>query len=344
MRKNLNRVRVEGYVYEHSLAVKQVANQASKNFGQDFIGGELSIAVDELGMNVLTIHYTYVTPTTSTGKPNSTYNILKRIIEDKVAIQDEAGNMVQKSKTWIEAGKDNAFRVRADSAIALNDFYTQDDRQVSAKRIEGGFLSIITDELVAEESRNTFTVDMLISSVKHVDADPEKYIENDYVDLGGYVFNFRNDILPMNLMVTNPDGMKFFEDMDASPAQPIYLKVWGRINCTTVETERVEESAFGKAAVTSFKRQNREWIVTGAATVPYDFGDESIMTAEEVVKALQDREVRWAEIKKRNDEYRASQSAGGAGLNFGTAAATATTAIPSPSTASSVGFGSGFKF
>lgn len=341
MRKNLNRVRVEGYVYEHNLAIKQVQNKESKNFGQDFIGGELSIAVDEMGINILTIHYTYVTPTTSTGKANSTYAILKKIIEDKIAIQDEAGNMIQKSRTWIEAGKANAFRVRADSAIALNDFYTQDDRQVSAKRIEGGFLTMITDDLVEEESRNTFQVDMLISSVKHIDADPEKYIANDYADLGGYVFNFRNDILPVNLMVTNPDGMKFFEDMDASPAQPVYLKVWGRINCTTIETERVEESAFGKAAVTSFKRQNREWIVTGAATVPYDFGDESIMTADEVVKALQDREVRWAEIKKRNEDYRASQSAGGAGINFGASTQAAT---PAPSAAPSVGFGSGFKF
>ena len=341
MRKNLNRVRVEGYVYEHSLAVKQVQNQASKNFGQDFIGGELSIAVDEQGLNILTVHYTYVTPTTSTGKPNSTYNILKRIIEDKVAIQDEAGNLVQKSKTWIEAGKENAFQVRADSAIALNDFYTQDDRQVSAKRIEGGFLSFVTDDLVEEESRNTFQVDMLISNVNHVDANPEKYIANDYVDLNGYIFNFRNDIMPVNLSVTNPDGMKFFEDMDASPAQPVYLKVWGRINCTTVETERVEESAFGKAAVTSFKRQNREWIVTGAATVPYDFGDETVMTADEVVKALQDREVRWAEIKKRNDEYRASQSAGGAGLNFATVTQTPQAA---PAAIPTTGFGSDFKF
>lgn len=341
MRKNLNRVRVEGYVYEHSLAVKQVQNQASKNFGQDFIGGELSIAVDEQGLNILTVHYTYVTPTTSTGKPNSTYNILKRIIEDKVVIQDEAGNLVQKSKTWIEAGKENAFRVRADSAIALNDFYTQDDRQVSAKRIEGGFLSLVTDGLVEEESRNTFQVDMLISNVNHVDANPEKYIDNDYVDLNGYIFNFRNDIMPVNFSVTNPEGMKFFEDMEASPAQPVYLKVWGRINCTTIETERVEESAFGKAAVTSFKRQNREWVVTGAATVPYDFGDETVMTADEVVKALQDREVRWAEIKKRNDEYRASQSAGGAGLNFGTATQTPQAA---PAAIPTTGFGSGFKF
>ena len=341
MRKNLNRVRVEGYVYEHSLAVKQVQNQASKNFGQDFIGGELSIAVDEQGLNILTVHYTYVTPTTSTGKPNSTYNILKRIIEDKVAIQDEAGNLVQKSKTWIEAGKENAFRVRADSAIALNDFYTQDDRQVSAKRIEGGFLSLVTDGLVEEESRNTFQVDMLISNANHVDANPEKYIDNDYVDLNGYIFNFRNDIMPVNFSVTNPEGMKFFEDMEASPAQPVYLKVWGRINCTTIETERVEESAFGKAAVTSFKRQNREWVVTGAATVPYDFGDETVMTADEVVKALQDREVRWAEIKKRNDEYRASQSAGGAGLNFGTATQTPQAA---PAAIPTAGFGSGFKF
>ena len=37
MRKPQNTERIEGRIYQHDLAVKQVQNQASENFGKDFI-------------------------------------------------------------------------------------------------------------------------------------------------------------------------------------------------------------------------------------------------------------------------------------------------------------------
>lgn len=294
MRKNLNTEHIEGRVYEHELAIKAVSNTASKNFGKEFIAGTLDIATDEEGLNVVQVHFTFVTETTSKGNKNSTYTALKKIIDE--------------GKCWLTDGKDAATKVKIDTALALNDFFTQDDTHISVKQNEGGFVTII-NELCAENERNTFMTDILITDVKHIDANPEKNIAADYVSVRGAVFNFKNDILPVEFVVKNPAGMKYFEDLDAAPSNPIYTKVWGRIVSESIEVQRTEESAFGEASVSTSKRNVKEWVVTGTAKVPYDFGDEQVMTVDEVTKAMQDREVMLAERKKQSQEYRASKAA-----------------------------------
>ena len=310
MRKATNSERIEGRVYQHSLTVKTVQNQTSPNFGKEFIAGDIEIAVDEAGLNVIPVHFTYVTPTTSSGAENRTFSVLKKIIDG--------------GKTWITNGKDEALKVRIDTAIALNDFYTQDGTLVSTKKNEGGFVSIINGELAPENERNTFTVDMLITAVNRIEKNEEKNINEDFVTVRGAIFNFRNELLPLDFLVRNADGMKYFEDLGVTGAEPLYTKVWGRINCGTILNEVKEDSAFGESAVRTYERKIREWVITGTAKVPYEFGDENVLTADEVTKAQQDREVMLAETKKRSEEYRASKST--ADNAFGT---TATAPIPS---------------
>ena len=309
MRRATNSERIEGRVYQHSLAIKTVQNQTSANFGKEFISGDLEVAVDEAGLNVIPVHFTYVTSTTSSGAENRTFSVLKKIIDG--------------GKTWILNGKDEALKVRIDTAIALNDFYTQDGNLVSVKKNEGGFVSIINGELALENERNTFTVDMLITGVNRTEKNEEKNINEDFVTVRGAIFNFKNELLPVDFLVRNVDGMKYFEDLGVTGAEPIYTKVWGRINCGTILNEVKEDSAFGESAVRTYERKIREWVITGTAKVPYDFGDENILTAAEVTKAQQDREVMLAETKKRSEEYRANKNA--VDNSFGNVATTAPT-------------------
>ncbi len=294
MRKPQNTERIEGRIYQHDLAVKQVQNKDSANFGKDFINGNLEIATDEEGLNVIKVHFTYVTETTSKGTKNNTYTNLKKIIEE--------------GKTWVADGKDNAMKVRVDTALALNDFYNNNDELVSAKTNEGGFVTFI-NELGEEKERNTFSVDMVITNVEHKDADDEKNIEEHAV-VRGAIFNFRNALLPVDFKVKSADGMKYFEDLGATNAEPVYTKVWGKIISETSTTTQEVESAFGEAAVRTYKSTNKEWVITGTAKVPYDFGDENVLTAEELTKASQDRQTYLAEVKQRADEYKASRAAG----------------------------------
>jgi len=307
MRKPQNTERIEGYIYQHDLSVKQVQNQSSDNFGKDFINGNIEVATDETCLNVVKVHFTYVTPTTKSGAENRTYTVLKKIIDE--------------NKVVTSVGKENATKVRIDTALALNDFYNSNDELVSAKTNEGGFVTIVNELTQDEKLRNTFSVDMVITNVSHVDADPEKRIDKDYVSVRGAVFNFRNDLLPVEFSVENADGMKYFEDLGASNSNPIYTKVWGRIVSEITTTTSEVESAFGEPAVRTYQNTTKKWVITGTAKVPYDFGDENILTAAELTKAMQDREVHLADVKKRAEEYRASRAA-----NSSTPAAAATTA------------------
>lgn len=288
-----NREKIEGRVYQFDLSIKTVQNESSKNYGTEFISGNLEVAVDEDILNVIPIHFTYVVEQTKNGKKNATYTALKKIIEE--------------GKTIIADGKDEATKVRIDTALGLNEFYTQDDQLVSVKTNEGGFVTII-NELGPVEERNTFATDIVITNVSRVEADEEKNIKEDYAIVKGAIFDFRGALLPVDFVVRNPQGLNYFEDLGASGSNPIYTKVWGKINCETITRVVEEESAFGEAAVRTYERKTKEWVITGSSRVPYEFGDEEVLTSEELTKLMQDRELMLADLKKRNDEYKAQKA------------------------------------
>ena len=131
MRKNINTCNIEGLLYEQNLEIKTVQNQQSANFGTEFIRGTVSVATDDALVNVITVNYTYVTPTTKNGGVNNTFNNLKRIMET--------------GKTVVKDGAAAAMKVKLNPSIALNDFYPQgNDELVSQQRSDGGFVSIIS--------------------------------------------------------------------------------------------------------------------------------------------------------------------------------------------------------
>ena len=299
MRKNLNTCHIEGYLYDISKLKKKVSGEQSKNPGTEFFTGDINIAVDEEGLNVVPVHFSYVTAVYSkSGKENKTFTALDKIYTNK-------------SKTWLESGKDEAFKVKIDGNLALNDFFADDGSRVSARRCDGSFLNIVTS-LCDVSERNTYQADIVITKVVHVDANPDKNIDKDFTSLNGICFNYRNDLLPMSFSVHNDGGMKYFEGKEPTEKDPLYTKIWGHINNKTIKIEKTEESAFGEASVTTYENKSHEWVVTGTAKVPYDYGDEEVLTPDDLNKGMQNREVLWAEIKKRNDEYLASKNANNA--------------------------------
>lgn len=294
MKKMINREFIEGRLYQHNLTLKQVQNKDSANFGKNFISGTVDIATDEEGLNVISVHYTYVTEMTNGGKVNVTYGVLKSIIEG--------------GKAWITDGKDAAMKLRLSPSLALNDFYNREGQLVSAKRNEGGFANTVTN-LVPVSERNRFDLDFVITSVTRVFADEDKGIDKDYLSIRGAAFNFRNDILPVELVCRNEKGMEYFESLDASSANPVFTRVKGAITSNTIKHEIAEESAFGTASVRTVTRTVKEWAIDWANPVEYEFGEDDTLTANDLRKAMQDREVYLADIKKRNDEFLASRAA-----------------------------------
>ena len=298
MKKMINTTHIEGLVYDHKLE-KKVSGKESKNPGTEFINGILNVATDDKGMNVVPVHFSYVTATTSKGGTNNTYNALSRIIDENPSV--------------VKVGRDNAMKVRIDSAIGLNEFYAdlKDEKPVCAKRNEGGFVHIVNELDEDEKKRSYFETDMLITGVRDVEADPDRNLPAKVVVMG-YAFDFRNALLPVEYSVLNENGMKYFQKLDCSPANPTFTKVWGRQVSQTIKTEITEESAFGEASVRIRETTNRDFVITGTSKVPYMWDDESTITAMEMKKALQDREIYLAGVKKRQEDYQNSKSNGAA--------------------------------
>ena len=298
MKKMINTTHIEGLVYDHKLE-KKVSGKESKNPGTEFINGILNVATDDKGMNVVPVHFSYVTATTSKGGTNNTYNALSRIIDENPSV--------------VKVGRDNAMKVRIDSAIGLNEFYAdlKDEKPVCAKRNEGGFVHIVNELDEDEKKRSYFETDMLITGIRDVEADPDRNLPAKVVVMG-YAFDFRNALLPVEYSVLNENGMKYFQKLDCSPANPTFTKVWGRQVSQTIKTEITEESAFGEASVRIRETTNRDFVITGTSKVPYMWDDESTITAMEMKKALQDREIYLASVKKRQEDYQNSKSNGAA--------------------------------
>ena len=304
MKYTTNNITIQGRIYSfgeangrNMLEVKTVKNEKSENFGKEYISGTIQVAVDEAGLNVIPVHYTWVTATTKAGGTNNTFVALKSLIDG--------------GKTWIKDGKDAAPMVKLEPSFALNDFYINEngeDKLVSQLMHEGGFASIVNTLPENEAERTYFRCDMVITNVTRVEANEEKGTD-EHVALRGAIFNFRKELLPITFTVKNPNGMNYFENLGASGSEPAYTWVEGIINCNTVKSEVKEETAFGGDSVRVFEKKAKEWLVVRASQNPYDFGDEDVLTPEELTKAMQDRQVKLAEEKKRSEEYKAQKNA-----------------------------------
>lgn len=300
MKNMINATHIEGLVYEHTLELRK-SGENSKNPGTEFIMGNLNIATDDACTNIVPVHFTYVTATTAKGNANATFGLLKNIIDGKIG-------------TVMNDGKEQAGKVRVDSAIGLNEFYSDrngKEELVSAKRNEGGFVHTVDTLAPDEKTRNTFKVDMLITSVTHVDADESKGTKERAI-VRGCIFDFRKALLPVDFSITNAKGMEYFEGLGASSKEPVFTTVWGRQVSQTIVNTQVDESGWGESNVRETTSTRRDWVITGSATDTMAWDDEDTITAKELTEAMAARETYLATVKQRQDEYKASKAANNA--------------------------------
>lgn len=294
MKNMINRSHIEGVLYEHDLQ-KRVTGENSKNPGTEFIMGTVSIATDNEKTNIVPVHFTYVTATTAKGNANATFTVLSDIIDGKLGS--------------IMGGSTNPVALRIDSAIGLNEFYSDrngTEELVSAKRNEGGFVHTTATVAEDEKTRNTFEVDMLITNVRVVEADEEKNLPAKAI-IKGAIFDFRKALLPVEFSATNPNAMAYFEGLGATNKEPVFTRVKGRQVSETITRKITEESAFGEPSVREVTSSRKDWVVTWAQGDPYVWDDESTITAAELTEAMANREVYLAGVKQRQDEYKASK-------------------------------------
>lgn len=289
MKKMRNSVHLEGYVYDHSLQIRECGPN-SKTPGAKYIRGKISIATDDNLLNIVDVNYHYVSPTTSKDTPNSTYNILNEIIK---------GN----KKTVMNGGVDQATKVRIDSAIGLNEWYDKKDYQlISIKENSGGFIHEVNALADDEKDRNKFEVDMFITGTRIVEADPDRELPEKLI-LKGAIFDFRKNLLPVEFSVINERAIEYFDSLNISQKNPVFTKVQGRQISTTVKKTIVEEGAFGDS-VREVTSNRKDSIITWTAREPYVFDDEETLLASELNEAMTRRETDLAALKANAEAHR----------------------------------------
>lgn len=296
-----NSVNLMGILYEHNLTLKETGAN-SKNPGTKFISGTIGIATDDAITNIVQVHFTYVTATNAKGTANATFSILKDIIDGVLL-------------TYMD-DPDKAVRLTVDSAIGLNEFYSNrsgTEELVSVKRNEGGFIHIVKPmEWVDDEiQRNRFKCDMVITKVTHVDANEERNIPEKVI-VKGAIFDFRKSLLPAEFTATDPGAMSYFEGLDASNANPVFTAVWGRQISEVVKREIRTESAFGEDDVREVQSTRKEYLITGGSKEPYAWDDSATLTAQELTEMMANRQTYLATLKQRQDEYQASRNSNAA--------------------------------
>lgn len=294
--KWINDIAIQGYVFnfgndERRALQQKVTGPNSKNPGMNFIQGELNIATDDKGLNVITVYYQYVPetwPAKDGGKPRPNTNY------------DELMKLLQSNNTFEKNGT-AADKIRLNGNLETNDFYTREGELASPKRIRGGFVHPLNTPI--SETPATFSLDCVLSKCVEV----ERENEEPYVTLSGYCFDFRNSIYPFDVNIRSKAGMNYFLGEDISNNNPMVTSIKGNIVNQQIKHEETIESAFGDPVVQTSVRNVRSWDITWAAPEPMEWDDESVITKVELKKALQERMERIEADKKRADEYRASQ-------------------------------------
>ena len=296
MKKMINKVSLYGKLYEMDLK-KKVSGNNSKNPGTEYISGDIGIATDDDCLNIVSVHYSYVVPTTKQGKVNNTYTVLENILDGVYG-------------TVLGVGKDAAATVRIDSQIALNEFYTDRngaEELVSQKRIENGFIHVVGKNDIPPASNNQFECDFMITNVRHLDANPERDIPEKLI-LKGAIFNdYNKTLMPIEFSVVDELAMGYFEGLTINGSDPLFTRVKGHIVNETITRNIEEVSAWGTVSVRTVPSSRRDWVMDWSSPEPYEWGADGVLTAEEVNEAIKTREVMLANLKSRNAEYKASK-------------------------------------
>jgi len=255
-----NNVSMKGRLYNY--AVKEVEYN-----GKPALSGTITLEVDEDGTTV-DVQY-YANPTYNNGSPNKTYGILKDIYDgNKKAVTEYPD-----AADWLDlqgAVDVSYFVPKGQSATSIDDL-------VRAQKIRGSFIN--PNKL--QKYNNKWKIDMIITKVEEVEADPERQLER-YALVKGYILNdYFKRATEVQMDARSEAAINYLLNLDVSPENPYYVSTWGKIG--QIKTVIEQKSAFGDDEV--IEREMKRWILTSMAQEPYPIGDVMGITEEELKTA-----------------------------------------------------------
>lgn len=286
----VNKAYVEGYVYEFDLE-KRVTGKDSTVPNTEYIKGSVTVATDEKIMNTVTVNFIFVTKTFKSGATNSTFTFLEDLINGK-------------HKSIMNSSKEEAVKVKVDTAIAVNDFYPKEgnkisERLVSDVRYEGGFIHPIAGFDKEESKRSTFKTDVVLSTIGVNETEDGE--ATDSATLKGFAFNFRDELIPIKFEVNGKGAIDYFENLLAE-GDLVYTSVWGSYVVQHSENKKVTKSAFGEDHVDYSEKVQKKFIVTGASEELPEWPNEDVEVIDFMKAKMAERNTMLATKKAEAEE------------------------------------------
>lgn len=278
MKKMINRINIEGILYEENLKMSE----------KQYVNGKLSILTSEPKGEITNVCEMKVIAghkygNKSDAKVNPNFAIFKSLMES------------ENSNSYLTVGEE-AIGVQISGSIGTNYFTPQGveikrENVISPMVNNASFITIIDKSLI-KEPKAEFETDIVITHIipemtKETEDNPS--IETGNYLVKGYIFDYKNHAIEVTYIAkASEDGSMSAADYFSSleGELPIFTKVWGNINCFITKESKVEPSAFGKPKEVSFTSTKKEYEITGALSSPYEDG----LTEEEFKSALQSRE------------------------------------------------------
>lgn len=282
--KTYNNVTMSGMLYDFNLEVKEINNK-------DAITGTITVQVDPEG--TLAELQMFARPVFNNGKENRNYTIMADMINGDYATVVKEGN----GADWISVSGQidtSYFMPRGEKDI---------DNMVYSQKLRGSFIN----QNNKKEFKNSWSVDMLITDIRQIEADPEKGL-SEYVDVRGYWINdYREMVCDIRLQARKEAAMAYISGLEASKTTPYYVNIRGGLqDVSRVVTRR---NAFGEDEHETYS--STQFCITAMDPDPFDFFDDSIMgqAKYEELKANLDKH-------KKEQFEKAQEDSGDNGLTF----------------------------
>lgn len=287
MKQALNDVRIEGYLNEVDLELKEDRE------GRSFIAGKVILKVpqaiggkediSEIPVNVFSYEVT------KAGKESPAFKSAKSLLDHGVSLASVDGDETRADKFTCSGG-----------SLAENQFMSKDEKKVSYNLIRGSFFNKVTKTFNPIASFETEIV------IKGIEKEEKDDIATGRLILNGIVVQYNDNCDIVTFVVESPEAVNF---ISSSWQEGDTVKVTGRIRWTVEEKEieSTDEVGFGEPETRIVERQLKEFVITSGSKTPYP--SETAYDPDEIVKALTaKREAFEAKAKEQSSADSGSSS------------------------------------
>jgi len=251
--KSYNATNFKGRLYSYALDTIDTEKGEA-------IAGTITLEVNEDGTTVDIRYFAY--PTYSSGKKNTTYDILAAIMDGEYATVVDEGE----GADWL------ASTGSIDVSYFVGTRSGDDDLQ-RAQKVRGNFINPNKNKVY----ENNWKLDYLITRITEIEADQERDYPRYAKVFGFYIDSYNKRVLEAAFQVRNPAGVDFVVGLDVSLDSPYFVSCSGKL--TRSVNTKVTKSSFGEDQVVEFT--NTSWTLESMAADPYEFGDERVLTIDE---------------------------------------------------------------